>query len=439
MAPTCHAVFRLGRYRFEAGRQLSLEGTPIKIGARALGLLEALVLAEGSVVSKEDLLSTLWPGSVVVENALQQHACALRRALGAEGEWIVTVSGLGYRFSGPIEPERESADAEPGNLPLAQSVLVGREHELCAIHGLMDRHRLLTLTGPGGIGKSRLALEAARQRSALFPDGVFLVELTHVATGRLVAPTAAAAVGAIGRADELAERRLQRSLGHALLVLDNCEHVLEAAASLAQTLLRRCPRLAVLATSQEPLALEGEQVFRVGMLAVPEIDGNEAALADAPALRLFLIRVREQDHAFCPDASALQSAAELCRRLDGNPLAIELAAAQVPLLGVEGVVRRLSQRFRLLAAGRRTAPAKHRTLKGLMDWSYSLLDSTEQSALRQLGVFAGGFAVEDAISILSDQSCREDAERTLHHLHARSLVATVGVRKRERCTLLETT
>jgi len=194
-----------------------------------------------------------------------------------------------------------------------------------------------------------------------------------------------------------------------------------------------------LATSQEPLALEGEQVFRVGMLAVPEIDGNEAALADAPALRLFLIRVREQDHAFCPDASALQSAAELCRRLDGNPLAIELAAAQVPLLGVEGVVRRLSQRFRLLAAGRRTAPAKHRTLKGLMDWSYSLLDSTEQSALRQLGVFAGGFAVEDAISILSDQSCREDAERTLHHLHARSLVATVGVRKRERCTLLETT
>jgi predicted ATPase/class 3 adenylate cyclase len=307
----------------------------------------------------------------------------------------------------PEFPPLRTLDALPNNLPLQLTSFVGRERELAAVRERLTRHRLLTLTGPGGTGKTRLALQVAADLLPEYPDGVWLVELAALADPALVPQAVAQAVGVReepGRpllatlADALRPRRL-------LLLLDNCEHLLDACARLVDALLRACPRLAVLATSREALGIAGEAPHRVPSLALPDAEHPPpvAALVQYDAVRLFAERAAVVQPTFAVTPENAAAVVELCRRLDGIPLALELAAARVRVLPVAQVLARLEDRFRLLTGGSRTALERHQTLQAAVDWSYDLLTDPEKVLFARLGVFAGGFTLEAAEMVASDQ------------------------------------
>ena len=319
-------------------------------------------------------------------------------------------SQLRYRIDKHgLAPERPAAPADPAiaigtppagppvALPFPVTSLIGREQELRDIVRLLDVHRVVTLTGTGGVGKTRLALTAGGQLRGLCPDGVWFVELASVVDGALVAQAVASALGLPEEASRPPREILAAALAgrQALLILDNCEHVVGACAELAETLLRVCPQLRVLATSRERLNIPGEVTFQVPPLALPhELERSPERLARSEAVRLFVERARlvAPDFALTPENAP--SVAEVCRRLDGLPLAIELAAARVRLLRVEQIVARLNDRFHLLTGGSRTTLPRHQTLRAALDWSHDLLSPPEQMLLRRLSVFAGGFTLE---------------------------------------------
>lgn len=289
------------------------------------------------------------------------------------------------------------------NLPEPATSFVGREDELRRAVEALGRTRLLTLTGPGGTGKTRLALRAASDAAENFPGGVWLVELAPLASGDLVTSTLAGVLG-LQTAGGLTVDALAERLGTAptLLVLDNCEHLLDAAARLADALVRRVPGLRVLATSREPLGVEGETVFRVPTLSLPEGDAVED-IGRSEAARLFVERATAHRDDFAVTPANAPAVASLCRRLDGLPLAMELAAARVGALGVEGIEARLDDRLRLLTGGSRTALPRQQTLRALVDWSYDLLNETERTILRRLAAFAGGWTLEAAEAVVAGE------------------------------------
>jgi predicted ATPase/class 3 adenylate cyclase len=300
-------------------------------------------------------------------------------------------------------PPLRTLDALPNNLPVQLTSFVGRERALAEVGCLLAAERLVTLTGAGGVGKTRLALRVAADGLDRFPDGVWLVDLAPLADEALVPQAVAAAVGVRedpGRplvatlADALRPKRL-------LLVLDNCEHLLEACARLAEGLLRACPDLRVLATSREALGLAGEAPYRVPSLALPAAPGplSVEALAPSEAVRLFAARAATVRPGFAVTAQNAAAVAEVCRRLDGIPLALELAAARVRVLPVEPLLARLEDRFRLLTGGSRTALARHQTLRAAVDWSYDLLGAAERTLFARLSGFAGGFTLEAAEAV----------------------------------------
>ena len=290
------------------------------------------------------------------------------------------------------------------NLPSRLTSFIGREGEIADVAALLETGRLVTLVGAPGVGKTRLALQVATGLLAWFPEGVWLVELAPLSDASLVPQAVALVLGVReqpGRAltatltEYLRTRRL-------LLLLDNCEHLVGAAAELIETLVRACPELHVLATSREPLAIEGEVLRRVPSLTVPDAIGPQtdrtgvAALADAEAVRLFVDRARSSAASFALTDANAPLVAQICARLDGIPLAIELAAARVRALSVEQIAARLDDRFHLLTGGSRTALPRQQTLRGAVDWSYDLLSEPEQRLLRHLAVFAGGFTLDAA-------------------------------------------
>jgi predicted ATPase/class 3 adenylate cyclase len=373
------------------------------------------------------------------QTVLSEAAAALVRGALPAG---VGVRDLGaHRLKDLREPERvfqllhpdlpgdfpplRSLDARPHNLPLQLTSFVGRERELAAVAALLgggpSGPRLVTLTGPGGTGKTRLALQAAADALEAHPDGVWLVELAALADPALVPQAVAAPVGvreepgrplAATLTDALRPKRL-------LLLLDNCEHLVDACARLAEALLRACPALRVLATSREALGVAGEAPYPVPPLSLPELPeppdlpdaGHPPArggLAQAEAVRLFVERATTLQPAFAVTAQNARPLAELCRRLDGLPLALELAAARVPVLGVEGLLARLDDRFRLLTGGSRTALERHQTLQATVDWSHALLTAPERVLFRRLAVFAGGWGLEAAEQVCSDATLPQD-------------------------------
>jgi predicted ATPase len=278
-------------------------------------------------------------------------------------------------------------------VPAAVTSLIGRDGELREIALRLGGHRLVTLSGPGGVGKTRLALAAGAQLRSLYPDGVWFVELATVADGSLLAQTVASALGLAEEASRPPREILAAALAErrALLILDNCEHLVAPCAELVETLLRACPQLRVLATSRERLNIAGESTVLVPPLALP--DDRAAAAGDvarSEAVRLFVERA--PDFALADENAA--AVAELCRRLDGLPLAIELAAARVRLMPVQQILARLNDRFQLLTGGSRTTMARQRTLRGALDWSHDLLSPPERTLFRRLSVFAGGFTLE---------------------------------------------
>ena len=430
-----------GRFRvLPHRRELLIDGQQAKLGGRAFDILIALIEARGAVVSKNALMARVWPGRVVEEHNLESHVSTLRAVLGPDRGLIRTVSGRGYQFTGEIRALSQAGDqraslgpdaAEPGalpptNVPEPVLELIGRDDELAEVVNLMGTHRLVTLTGAGGIGKTRLAVALARELRPHFADGVWLAQFSPLADPKLVPTTVAAAVG-LELGGEASVQNVAQGLAgrRLLLVLDTCEHVIEIAASMAEAALQAGSELRILATSRELLKAEGEWVYPVSPLAVPTADREQRDFFEYGAIRLFLERARAANPRLTPERPLVELIAMICRRLDGIPLAIELAAARASALGVEWLAARLDDRFHLLTGGRRTALPRHQTLRATLDWSYELLTGPERVILRRLAVFAGPFDLAAAAALmLGSELLGPDITETLSGLFAKSLVVT---------------
>ena len=443
-------VFTFGRHKVVPSRREFFEnGVHVELGGRAFDLLLALIDGQGKVLSNEQLMNRVWPGRVVEDNSLHAHVSALRKALGDSRALIRTVSGRGYQFVAEVRASATETFAPseetrvPTNLPERVSELIGREEVVEEILEVVSAHRLLTLVGSGGIGKTRLALEIARSFLKDFSDGVWLAELGSLSEPDLIVATVAQVLGVMPVNGVLSDERVAQAVrGRSLLlVLDNCEHLIEAVARLVEQLLRASTTLTIIATSREPLLVDAEYVYRVPPLEVPdEWSSADDEAYDAGALRLFIARIRASDPGFAPDPSFIATAASVCRSLDGIPLAIELAAVRCTALGIHELAARLGDRFRFLSGGRRTALPRHQTLQATFDWSFDLLLDVERVTFARLAVFVGSFGLAAASAVVGgDGVVAEDVPDHIGQLVAKSLVVTNVARGKVMYRLLETT
>jgi predicted ATPase/class 3 adenylate cyclase len=327
----------------------------------------------------------------------------------------------------------------PNNLPILLSAFVGREAELSHVRELVSSSRLVTLTGAGGSGKTRLALQAAAEQIGRAPDGVWLVELASLTDGGQIDGAVAAALGIQDQAGPLQAEALIRAMTaqDALIVLDNCEHLIDDAAKFCEQVIRRCPRLKILATSREPLGIDGERVYRVPSLSLPGDVETAGEVAASDAVRLFAERAR--DSGFILDGQSAPLVATICRRLDGIPLALELAAARLASMSLKQISDRLDQRFRLLTGGARNAMPRQQTLQATVEWSFGLLSRRERDTLARLSVFAGGFDLDAAEALCTSETVDEfDVADLLGSLVDKSLVVADHAAGSVRYRLLET-
>jgi predicted ATPase len=431
--PEDRVIIEFGRFKVvRHRRELLADGRPVELGGRAFDTLLALIDARGTVLGKDELMGRVWPDRVVEENNLAAQISMLRKVLGADRHLIRTVAGRGYQFTGEIRATAAAAAGSPPsrmtNLPEATSELIGREAELGEVTALAIEHRLVSLVGAGGIGKTRLGVEVARHLLPRFPDGVFVAELGPVSSPDLVPATVASALGLTHVAGTVSHESVVRAVGtkKLLLVIDNCEHVIEAAAGMAEALLRASPGVSLLVTSREPLRVSGEHVYRVPPLEVPAEDTpNTGDVFRYSAVRLFVSRAHAAEPRYVAEGIVATATAAICRRLDGIPLAIELAATRVAAFGVDGVAVRLDDRFRLLTGGSRTALPRHQTMRATLDWSFELLSESDRVVLRRLAVFVGAFTLDAASAVAAgvDIPASEVGE-SVANLVGKSLVST---------------
>jgi predicted ATPase/DNA-binding winged helix-turn-helix (wHTH) protein len=426
-------AFAFGPFRLlVARRELLAHGVPVTLGQRAFEILLTLVSRHGQLVTKDELMAEVWPGVVVEENNIQVHISAVRKVLAAAGDgerYLLTVAGRGYRFVAPITREGAAEDkpaqardrragvsdatsAVINNLPQQLTSLIGREADLAEIKARLSSHRLVTLTGSGGVGKTRLSIEAGRSLLDHYPDGVWLAELAPLKDAQLVTSIVGDVLGVSLSASAGALDTLVSALRtkHLLLIIDNCEHVIGEAARVAEALMRGCPRLSILASSRERLAIAGESIIRVPSLPAPQpSEGLTAADArDYGAVRLFVERANALGCGFALSDANAGTVASICRRLDGIPLAIELAVPRLKVLTVERLAGGLDERFRLLTGGSRTALPRQQTLHALIDWSYGLLTDSEKMLLARLSVFLGGATIASIIDVVAGDEMRAE-------------------------------
>lgn len=451
--PASDALHFEGFSILPAERRLLVAGESVKIGARAFDLLLVLVAARDRVVRKEELLERVWPGLVVEENNLSVHVSQLRKLCGQHA--IATVPGRGYQFTGASmdavgprgrPPHAEGSDDTPpgerqamqrGNLPLELPPLIGREAELQELRQMLQVQRWITITGAGGMGKTRLAEQIGLEAAAHMP--AWMVELAAVSDARFVPSAVAQVLGTtIIDTDRPLDGIVASLQGQpVLLILDNCEHLIAAVSGLCRQLLRELPLLRVLITSQELLRGADEVVYKLGPLTLPD-PLNLAGAMQAGSVQLLKTRVQALSRHFDIDSHNVADAAIICQQLDGLPLAIELAAGRVPMLGLDGVRARLGELFRLLTGDARVRLRRHQTLRAALDWSYQLLAPAEQALLRRLGVFAGSFSIEGVRQIAGDLGADEwDVLDTLGSLIDKSLVQVRGLSS-PRYQMLET-
>ena len=357
----------------------------------------------------------------------------------AEQVWQLTIDGLLEDF-----PPLKSLDTIPNNLSIQPTSFRGREHDLEEVRSLLSQHKLLTLFGSGGVGKTRLALQVGADVLDHYPDGVWLADLAPITDPELVSSVIAKELGmtqAEGRrVDESIPQWLKRK--KLLLILDNCEHVLDAVAGVADAVIRSCPDVRMLATSRQALDISGESVYRLPSLATPEkLAGLSSAEAlDYGAVVLFVDRAKAADNRFALTDDNAPVVADICRRLDGIPLAIELAAARVKVLSIPNLAQRLNERFKILTGGSRSALPRQKTLSALIDWSYDLLTPQEQMLFTRAAVFAGGFSLDAATVVCSGEGLDEtDILNLLSSLTDKSLVVADTTGEQERYHLLEST
>ena len=408
-------MFAFGPFRlFPARRMLLEDDRQVRVGGRALDILIDLVENAATVVGKDELMARVWSDVTVDEGSLRVHVAALRRALGdgrAGRRFIVNVPGRGYSFVASVTASTPAQAAAPKpatatdrrhDLPVALTRMIGRTEIVEAIIADLPQLRFITLVGPGGIGKTRVALAVADAVATDYPDGVRFVDLSPIADPELVPSTLATAFGLVTvTRDPLASLIAFLRDKDMLVVLDSSEHVLEGTAAFAEQVVRFAPGVHLLATSREPLRAEGEQVRRLPALAMapPSASISARDAVGFPSVELFAERAAASLDTFQMTDADAPIVAHICRRLDGIPLAIELVAGRVDTFGVSGLARLLDDRFSLVTTGKRTAVPRHRTMSAALEWSYNWLPEAEQAMLRQLAIFVGPFGLEAAQSV----------------------------------------
>jgi predicted ATPase/DNA-binding winged helix-turn-helix (wHTH) protein len=430
-------------------RRLTNGAKTVPLTARAMDLLLILVEQANQVVGTRTLIDSVWPDRGAADVSLRVHISALRKALdqGDPGKrYIANIAGRGYSFVVPVASVSSPASEElklplRPRLPARLLRMLGRKEALDAIELKLNEQKFVTIVGPGGIGKTTLAVAVAHEMSATFNGQVHFVDLGPLAGASLVAPAVATALGVPVQTNNVVPALIDRLRQKpALIVLDCCEHLIDGVSAVAEELARQVPSVHLLATSREAMRVEGEHVYELSALAFPPEDSGLSAhdVLQYPAVQLLIDRVRAVRDGFeLVDADA-STAAGLCRRLDGIPLAIELAAGRVEIFGLGKTASLLDDRLNLSWVGRRTAQPRHQTLNAALEWSYDLLGEAEKRVLGRLSVFAGGFTFEAAIAVAADETIDEaDVSDCVWELRSKSMIAAQG--QGERLRLLDTT
>ena len=454
--PIENQVIAFGPFQLFPRERLLMKGdAPVHMGGRAMDILIVLAERPGEVVSKRELVDRVWVGVTVDEGSLRFHVSLLRKTLGEgdpEANYVKNVPGRGYCLINIATHAKLQADAvkveaaspgAAGNLPGRLSQLVGRDQTIAQIAQALMKRRFVTVVGPGGIGKTTVAVAACHTLSDEFDGAIYFIDFSSVRDGHLVPSAVANAIGMTITSEDcqpaLIEFLQNRSL---LLVLDGCEHVVEAIAVLTDAIMRQASRVHILATSRESLRVDGEQIHRLLPLTCPPAGAQltAAEVVTFPAVQLFVQRVAEHTDVFKLTDAEAPIISEICLKLDGIALAIELAAGRVSAYGIEGIAALLDDRFRLLWRGPRTALPRHQTLRATLDWSYNLLSGIEQTLLRRLAVFVGTFTLEAATAIgAGDDLDKVDIVEALAALVAKSLLAIEADAAAARYRLLDTT
>jgi predicted ATPase/DNA-binding winged helix-turn-helix (wHTH) protein len=437
-----------------AERLLTERGVPVEMGSRTLDTLIALASRPNEPIGKRELMALVWPDATVEEGSLRFHIAALRRALrdGHDGaRYIATLAGRGYCFVAPVarssRPGRRAmpahvADPRATFLPARLARMVGREDSVSAVASELAASRFVSIVGPGGVGKTAVAVAVAHDLLPAFDGVVLFVDLSLLSDARIVPSSVASMLGIAIHSDDpvpsliahLRDRRM-------LLVLDNCEHVVEAVAQLTERIFLAAPELQILATSREALRVEGERVHRLAPLGVPPDDPGLTAAATLtfPAARLFVERATASGARLDLEDANAAIVASICRKLDGMALAIELAAGRVEAYGLAQTATLLDERFTLQWPGQRTAPARQKTLRATLDWSYGLLSESERVVFRRLAAFVGPFTIEAALAVVANETV--DAAwvfAAIDSLVAKSMVTAFPVGAMMRYRLLDT-
>jgi predicted ATPase/DNA-binding winged helix-turn-helix (wHTH) protein len=442
-------VLSFGPFELSIGNRLLTNGAKVvPLGARAMDLLIVLVEQANQVVGRRTLIERVWPKRGAEQVSLRVHISALRKALDQSDpgrRYIANVPGRGYGFVVPVTSlsSPTSGDVNPSprsRLPARLVRMLGRRDALAAIQMKLAEQKFVTIVGPGGIGKTTVAMAVANEMSATFNGQIYFVDLSALSDASLVAPAVAAALGVSVQTNNVVPALIDRlNEKPTLVILDCCEHLIDGASALAEELICRAPTLHLLTTSREAMRVEGEHVYELCALACPPEDGSLSAhdVLQYPAVQLLVDRVRAVRGDFeLVDADA-PIAAGICRRLDGIPLAIELAAGRVDIFGLSKTASLLDDRLNLSWVGRRTALPKHQTLNAALEWSYDLLGETEKRVLSRLSVFAGGFSFEAAVAVVADEMIDEaNVSDCVWELRSKSMIAARGER---RLRLLDTT
>jgi predicted ATPase/DNA-binding winged helix-turn-helix (wHTH) protein len=438
-----------GPYELSIGNRLLTNGTEaVPLGSRAMDLLVVLVGQANQVVSQRTLIERVWPKRSADQVSLRVHISALRKALAERDpsrRYIATVPGRGYSFIVPVT-STASQTSEPGSisrsvLPSRLTRMVGRKDAIAGIQTELTAHKFITIVGPGGIGKTTVAVAIAHEMRPIFNGQVRFLDLSPLGDVSLIAPAVATSFGLAVQTNDVVPALIERLReAPTLLVLDGCEHLIEGAAALAEKLFHRVSTLHLLATSREAMRVEGENVHELAALACPPEDHRMSASGalEYPAVQLLVDRVQATSgHFELADADA-PIAAGICRRLDGIALAIEFAAGRVGIYGLGDTASMLDNHLNMSWAGRRTAMARHQTLNATLEWSYDLLERSERLALSRLSVFSGGFTFEAAVAVVADEKVDEArVSDCLWELRSKSLIAADGQESRLR--LLDTT